>query len=66
MPIPADIPVLGVKIGETGLVRDLDLRIGGDVIATLQLIAPTGLTKGWAEMKLRTAEKVMSYSTAGR
>ena len=63
--IPANIPALGVKIGETGLVRDLDLRIGGDVIATLQLVAPTGLTKGWVEMEVRPTEKVLSYSAAG-
>ena len=63
--IPADIPALGVKLGETGLVRDLDLRIGGDVIATLELVAPTGLTKGWVEMEVRPAEKVLSYSATG-
>lgn len=44
--IPADIPALGVKLGEMGLVKNLDLRIGGVVCATLQLVAPTGLTKG--------------------
>ena len=62
--MPADIPALGVKIGETGLVRDLDLHIGGDVIATLQLVAPTGLTKGWVEMEVRPEEKVLRYSAA--
>lgn len=63
--IPADIPALGVKIGEKALVRDLDLRIGGDVVATLEIVAPTGLTKGWVEMKVRPAEKVLSYATVG-
>ncbi|QIN80293.1 hypothetical protein GBA65_19195 [Rubrobacter marinus] len=63
--IPADIPAIGVKIGETGLVRDLDLRLGGDVIATLQLISPTGQTKGWVEMEVRPSERVLSYSAAG-
>ena len=63
--IPADIPTLGVKLGETGLVKNLDLRIGGVVCATLQLVSPTGLTKGWVEMEVRPAEKVLSYSVAG-
>ena len=64
--IPADIPALGVKLGETGLVRDLDLRRGGvDVVATMQMVAPTGRTKGWVEMEVRPAEKVLSYAPAG-
>ena len=63
--IPADIPALGVKLGEKGLVRDLALRIGGDVVATLELVAPTGLTKGWVEMEVRPTEKVLSYDQAG-
>ena len=63
--IPADIPALGVKLGEKGLVRDLDLRLGGDVIATLQLVASTGLTKGWVEMRVRPEERVLSYAPAG-
>ncbi len=63
--IPADIPAIEVKLGETGLVRDLDLRLGGGVIATLQLISPTGMTKGWVEMEVRPSERVLSYSPAG-
>lgn len=63
--IPANIPALDVKLGETGLVRDLDLRLGGGVIATLELVAPTGLTKGWVEMEVRPDERVLSYATAG-
>lgn len=63
--IPADIPALGVKLGEKGLVRDLDLRLGGDVIATLQLVASTGLTKGWVKMEVRPGERVLSYAPAG-
>lgn len=63
--IPADIPAIGVKLGEKGLVRNLDLRLGGDVIATLQLVSPTGLTKGWVEMEVRPEERVRSYATAG-
>ena len=63
--IPTDIPGLGVKLGEKGLVRDLDLRLGGGVVATLQLVAPTGLTKGWVEMEVRPAERVLSYAATG-
>lgn len=63
--IPMDIPALGVKLGEKGLVRDLDLKLGGGIIATLQLVAPTGLTKGWVEMEVRPDERVLSYAATG-
>lgn len=63
--IPGDIPALRVKLGDKGLVRDLDLRLGGGVVATLQLVAPTGLTTGWVEMEVRPDERVLSYATVG-
>ncbi len=59
--IPADIPELGVRRGDEGIVEDLDLR-NNSVFASVRVYRSTGQTKGVVEMQVRPRQEVVSYA----
>ncbi len=64
IPIPADIPELGVQKGEEGVVRSL--RNGGDEVhAAVQVTYSTNQPKGWVDMQVVPEEKISSYTVDG-
>jgi hypothetical protein len=63
IPIPEDIPALGVEKGGRGLIRDLALR-NDKVVALVKVDYSTGQTRGWVEMNVVPEQKVLSYSLA--
>lgn len=62
IPIPDDIPELGIARGDTGVVKDLDLR-NDTVVATVMTYYSTGHKRGLVEMNVRPETKVVSYTT---
>jgi hypothetical protein len=63
IPIPRDIPDLGISEGERGLVKGLDFH-NGRVLALVRVDYSTGQTRGWVEMDVMPEQKVLSYSLA--
>lgn len=61
-PIPEDIPELGVKKGDEGVVEDLDLR-NNNVFASVRVYRSTGQTSGMVEMQVRPRQEIVSYAT---
>lgn len=62
VPICEDIPRLGVRRGDEGVIEDLDLR-NDTVVARLKIYRSTRQLKGLVEMRIRPSEEVVSYST---
>jgi hypothetical protein len=63
IPIPRDIPNLGVSEGERGLVKGLDFH-NGRVQTLVRVDYSTGQTRGWVEMDVMPEQRVLSYSPA--
>ena len=63
IPIPEGIPALGLKKGNEGLIQTLSLR-NDEVVALVKISYSTGQTRGWIEMNITPAEKILSYSSA--
>jgi hypothetical protein len=63
IPIPEDIPALGVEKGGRGLIRDLALR-NDRVVALVKIDYSTGQTRGWVEMNVVPEQRILSYSLA--
>ena len=61
-PIPGDIPELGVKEGDEGVIESLDLR-NNNVFASVRVYRSTGQTRGMVEMQVRPRQEVVSYAT---
>ncbi len=62
IPIPEDIPVLEVKKGDEGTVRELVLFYNGSVTVFVEVSYSTGQTKGWVVTEITPTEKVLSYT----
>lgn len=62
IPIPEDIPQLGISRGDTGVVKDLNLH-NDTVVATVRTYYSTGHERGLVEMNIRPETKVISYTT---
>ena len=60
-PIPGDIPELGIKRGDEGVVEALDLR-NNNVFASVRVYRSTGQAKGTVEMQVRPRQEVVSYA----
>jgi hypothetical protein len=63
IPIPQDIPDLGISEGQRGLVKGLDFH-NGRVLALVKVNYSTGQTRGWVEMDVMPEQKVLSHSPA--
>ncbi len=61
IPIPEDLPAIGVAGGDEGLITDLSLK-NNNVVALVQICYSTGQPRGWVEMSVVPEEKVLSYA----
>lgn len=51
MPVPGDVPVLGIGAGEGGQIQSLDLRRNGtELVALVRVPYSTGQTRGLLEV----------------
>jgi hypothetical protein len=62
IPIPEDVPALGVRKGDEGIVRKLDLY-NDTVFAFVMITYSTGQTRGWVIMEIKPNYKVRSFTT---
>ena len=60
-PIPGDIPELGIRRGDEGVVEDLTLR-NNNVFASVRVYRSTGQAKGMVQMQVRPRQEVVSYA----
>ena len=65
IPIPEDVPALGIRKGEGGIVRKLDLY-NDTVFAFLMITYSTGQTRGWVIMEIKPNHTVRSFTTTPR
>ncbi len=63
--IPEDVPELGVKAGDEGVIRGLDLD-KDRVFAFVTVTYSTGQLRGWVVMEIKPDHKVLSYTTGPR
>jgi hypothetical protein len=61
IPFPGDIPQLGVKKGEEGVIEDLSYR-NNTVEASVRVYHSTRQSKGLVGMRIRPDEEILSYS----
>lgn len=59
--IPEDVPVLEVKRGDEGIIRELVLY-NDSVTAFVEISYSTGQTRSWVVMEIMPEEKVLSYT----
>jgi hypothetical protein len=64
IPIPRDIPELGISEGQRDLVKGLEFDYGR-VLALVKVNYSTVRTRGWVEMDVLPERRVLSYSAAG-
>lgn len=60
IPIPEDIPELGVKKGEEGVVENLSLS-RDTVVASVRVYHSTRQSKGMVDMRIKPGEEVVSF-----
>ena len=63
IPIPEDIPELGIERGNEGVIHTLDYA-DNRVHASVMVTYSTNRTRGWVDMQLLPEEKVSSYAFA--
>ena len=63
--IPEDVPALGIKEGDEGIIRGLSLH-NETVFAFVMITYSTGQTGGWVIVELKPQRKVRSYTTASQ
>ena len=62
IPIPEDVPALGIRKGDEGVVRTLDLY-NDTVFAFLMITYSTGQTRGWVIMEIKPNYEVRFFTT---
>jgi hypothetical protein len=62
IPIPEDVPALGVDKGDEGIIRGLHLD-NETVLAFVMVSYSTGQTRGWVILEIKPENKVRSYTT---
>lgn len=63
IPIPEDLPAIGVTEGDEGLITALNLQ-NDNVVALVQVTYSTGQHRGWVEMKVVPDERVLSHAAS--
>lgn len=63
IPLPQDIPEIGISRGDAGLVKGLTLH-KEVVTASVRVDYSTGTPRGWVEMTVKPEERVVSFSPA--
>lgn len=61
IPIPENLPAIGVSEGDEGLITDLKLQ-NNNVIALVQVSYSTGQPRGWVEMNVMPEEKILAHA----
>lgn len=61
IPIPQDIPELGIEKGTEGVIRSLRNH-RDEVHATVQVTYSTNQPRGWVDMQVIPEERVSSYT----
>lgn len=62
IPVSEDVPSLGIKTGDTGIVRGLHQLRDGVVVASVEVSNSARQTKGWLRMQVRPEEKILSFT----
>jgi hypothetical protein len=65
MPIPEDIPELGIREGDEGVIRRLTY-LRNTVFAFVMVTYSTGRVRGWIVVEIKPERKVRSYTTAAQ
>ena len=60
IPIPEDIPEIGVKKGDEGVVENLSLS-HNTVVASVRVYHSTRQSKGMVDMRIKPGEEVVSF-----
>ncbi len=60
IPIPTDIPELGVKKGDEGVIDNLSLS-HDTVVASVRVYHSTRQLKGMVDMRIKPGEEVVSF-----
>ena len=63
MPIPEDVPKLGIRRGDEGVIRRLTY-LRNTVFAFVMVTYSTGQLRGWVVVEIKPERKVRSYTTA--
>ncbi|CAN5607445.1 hypothetical protein BH24ACT18_BH24ACT18_11140 [soil metagenome] len=61
--IPEDVPELGVREGDEGVIRRLTY-LRNTVFAFVMVTYSTGQLRGWVVVEIKPERKVRSYTTA--
>lgn len=61
--VPDDVPVLGVREGDEGIIRKLTY-LHNTVFAFVRIDYSTGQTRGWVIMEIKPNLEVRSFTTA--
>ena len=62
--IPEDVPALGIRKGDEGVVRNLELY--NDTVSAFVIITySTGQTRGWVIMEIKPNYEVRSFTPSG-
>ena len=65
MPIPEDVPELGIRRGDEGVIRRLTY-LRNTVFAFVMVTYSTGRVRGWIVVEIKPERKVRSYTTAAQ
>jgi hypothetical protein len=60
--IPEDVTALGIRKGDEGIVRNLELY-NDTVFAFVMITFSTNQTRGWVIMEIKPNDKVRSFTT---
>ncbi len=63
VPIPEDVPELGIRRGDEGVVQRLTY-LRNTVFAFVMITYSTGQLRGWVVVEIKPERKVRSYTTA--
>ncbi|MDQ3375705.1 MAG: hypothetical protein M3533_02270 [Actinomycetota bacterium] len=63
IPIPEEVPELGIREGDEGVIRRLTY-LRNTVFAFVMVTYSTGQPRGWVVVEIKPERKVRSYTTA--
>jgi len=63
IPIPEDVPELGIRRGDEGVIRRLTY-LRNTVFAFVMVTYSTGQLRGWVVVEIKPERKVRSFNTA--
>ena len=63
--IPEDVPELGIRRGDEGVIRRLTY-LRNTIFAFVMVTYSTGQLRGWVVVEIKPERKVRSYTTASR